>query len=40
MRVIRRMPDVVRVTRSLAAHARDESEPEEIEIDDQDETDK
>jgi len=40
MRVIRRMPDVVRVTRSLAAHARDESQSDEAEVDDQDETDK
>jgi RelA/SpoT family (p)ppGpp synthetase len=42
VRVIRRMPDVVRVTRSLAAHARDESEEREEtdEIDDQEDTDK
>jgi GTP diphosphokinase / guanosine-3',5'-bis(diphosphate) 3'-diphosphatase len=42
VRVIRRMPDVVRVSRSLAAHARDESEEREEtdEIDDQEDTDK
>jgi GTP pyrophosphokinase len=42
VRVIRRMPDVVRVSRSLAAHARDESEQREEtdEIDDQEDTDK
>jgi guanosine-3',5'-bis(diphosphate) 3'-pyrophosphohydrolase len=42
VRVIRRMPDVVRVSRSLAAHARDESEGREEtdEIDDQEDTDK
>jgi guanosine-3',5'-bis(diphosphate) 3'-pyrophosphohydrolase len=42
VRVIRRMPDVVRVTRSLAAHARDESHEQEEtdEVDDQDDTDK
>jgi guanosine-3',5'-bis(diphosphate) 3'-pyrophosphohydrolase len=41
VRVIRRMPDVVRVTRSLAAHARGEGEAQEEtdEIDDQDDTD-
>ena len=44
VRVIRRMPDVVRVTRSIAAHARGESderqERDEDEGDDQDDTDK
>ncbi len=42
VRVIRRMPDVVRVSRSLAAHAREErDEREEMdEIDDQDDSDK
>src|SRR5579872_4764659 len=41
MRVIRRMPDVVRVTRTLAAHARDdEQSQEEIEADDADDADK
>jgi RelA/SpoT family (p)ppGpp synthetase len=43
IRVIRRMPDVVRVARSLAAHARDagdeRDEPDEI-IDDQEDADK
>jgi GTP diphosphokinase / guanosine-3',5'-bis(diphosphate) 3'-diphosphatase len=43
IRVIRRMPDVVRVARSLAAHARDagdeREEPDEI-GDDQEDTDK
>jgi hypothetical protein len=36
------MPDVVRVTRSLAAHARDESDQREEtdEVDDQEDTDK
>jgi len=39
VRVIRRMPDVSRVSRSLAAHARDERDvPEEIEADDDQET--
>ena len=40
VRVIRRMPDVVRLTRSLAAHARDESEEREEtdENDDQEDT--
>jgi GTP pyrophosphokinase len=42
VRVIRRMPDAVRVTRSLAAHARDERDEQEEtdEVDDQDDTDK
>jgi GTP pyrophosphokinase len=42
IRVIRRMPDVVRVARSLAAHARDETDEREEtdEVDDQEETDK
>jgi len=39
VRVIRRMPDVSRVSRSLAAHARDERDtPEEIEADDDQES--
>jgi guanosine-3',5'-bis(diphosphate) 3'-pyrophosphohydrolase len=40
VRVIRRMPDVVRVSRSLAAHARDEGDARDDpdEIDDQDDT--
>jgi GTP pyrophosphokinase len=38
VRVIRRMPDTVRVTRSLAAHARDTQE-ETDELGDQDDTD-
>jgi GTP diphosphokinase / guanosine-3',5'-bis(diphosphate) 3'-diphosphatase len=42
VRVIRRMPDAVRISRSLAAHARDEpDEPEETdELDDQEDGDK
>jgi len=42
IRVIRRMPDVVRVARSLAAHARapgdEREEPDEI-LDDQEDAD-
>jgi GTP pyrophosphokinase len=37
VRIIRRMPDIVRVSRSIAAHARDEREPGE-DIDDADES--
>lgn len=42
VRVIRRMPDVVRVSRSLAAHAREERDEREHmdEIDEQDDSDK
>jgi guanosine-3',5'-bis(diphosphate) 3'-pyrophosphohydrolase len=43
IRVIRRMPDVVRVARSLAAHARDAARDEREETDendDQEDTDK
>ena len=41
VRVIRRMPDIARVSRSIAAHARDErSRGEDIEEDDSDEAEK
>ncbi len=41
VRVIRRMPDIARVSRSIAAHARDErSRGEDIEEDDSDEAGK